>query len=384
MNKYVYADNAATTRLAPEALEAMLPFLGEQYGNPSSVYSFADGPRRAMAAARETVASVIGAKPDEVVFTSGGTEADNHALAGAVRFGSKKHVITSAIEHHAVLHTLKKLKKEGVEVTVVGVNSDGIVDPAEIAAAIRPDTAIISVMAANNEVGSIQPIAEIGAIAREKGVLFHTDAVQAAGHIPLDVERMNIDLLSLSAHKFNGPRGVGALYIRRGSRVSTLIEGGGQEKNRRSGTENVAGIVGLAKALELSAADMESEGARLSTLRDRMIDEILKIPDSHLTGPKENRLPGLASFTFGGIEGESLVLRLDLAGIAASSGSACSTASLDPSHVLLALGLTHEVAHGSLRLSLGRYSTDADVDHILGTLPSTVKLLRAMSPVWTE
>lgn len=383
MSKYVYADNSATTKLSEEALEAMMPFLTERYGNPSSIYSLARPPRKALSEAREVCAGVIGARPDEIVFLSGGTEADNYALFGAARANVKKgrHIITTQIEHHAVLHACKSLEKEGFEVTYVGVDKYGTVKLDELEAAIRPDTTLISVMAANNEVGTIQPLAQIGAIAKKKGVLFHTDAVQAFGHIPLNVDEMGIDLLSTSAHKLHGPRGVGFLYVRKGVKLHTLIYGGGQEKNRRSGTENVAGVAGFAAAAAHAAENMEAEAARLATLRRRLIEGVLKIPATALTGHPENRLPGLASFTIDYIEGESMVLRLDANGIAASTGSACSTGSLDPSHVLLAMGLSHEQAHGSLRLSLGRYSDDSDVDMILEVLPGVVRGLREMSPV---
>ena len=376
-NGYVYADNAATTRVCEEALEAMKPYFSEFYGNPSSIYSFANKPREALAAARAAIAGIINAEPDEIVFTSGGTESDNFAILGAAYENAARgrHVITTQIEHHAVLHTAKRLEKEGFQVTYLPVDGEGFVAPAALEAALTDETTLVSVMAANNEIGTVEPLAALGEICRARKILFHTDAVQAVGHIPIDVRAMNVDLLSASAHKFNGPRGIGFLYLRRGSKVRRLVEGGGQERGRRSGTENVAGAVGMAAALSAAAA-------RLTALRDRLLENILKIPKTALTGSRTNRLPGLASVTVEGIEGESMVLLLDLQGIAASTGSACSTGSLDPSHVLMALGLKHETAHGSLRLSLGRYSDEADVEKISAVLPDIVARLRAMSPVW--
>ena len=364
----------------------MMPYFGELYGNPSSIYSFASAPREALANARATIAKIINAEPDEIIFTSGGTESDNHAILGAAYENAArgKHIITTQIEHHAVLHTAKRLEKEGFTVTYLPVDSEGRVDPAALEAAITPETTLVTVMAANNEVGTIEPIAEIGTICRERKILFHTDAVQAVGHIEIDVKAMNIDMLSASAHKFNGPRGVGFLYVRRGSKVRRLIEGGGQERNRRSGTENIAGIVGMATALSYAHEHMAEEAARLSALRDQLMGEILKIPATTATGSLTHRLPGIVSVTVEGIEGESMVLLLDLNKIAASTGSACSTGSLDPSHVLIALGMKHEVAHGSLRLSLGRYSTEEDVEKIASTLPGIVERLRMMSPVWNN
>lgn len=383
-NGYVYADNAATTRVCEEALEAMKPYFSEFYGNPSSIYSFANKPREALAAARAAIAGIINAEPDEIVFTSGGTESDNFAILGAAYENAARgrHVITTQIEHHAVLHTAKRLEKEGFQVTYLPVDGEGFVAPAALEAALTGETTLVSVMAANNEIGTVEPLAALGEICRARKILFHTDAVQAVGHIPIDVRAMNVDLLSASAHKFNGPRGIGFLYLRRGSKVRRLVEGGGQERGRRSGTENVAGAVGMAAALSSAAARMDEESARLTALRDRLLENILKIPKTALTGSRTNRLPGLASVTVEGIEGESMVLLLDLQGIAASTGSACSTGSLDPSHVLMALGLKHETAHGSLRLSLGRYSDEADVEKISAVLPDIVARLRAMSPVW--
>lgn len=381
---YVYADNAATTPMSEAAVKAMLPWLTEEFGNPSSMYSLAAKPQTALATAREAVAAVIGADPAEIFFTSGGTESDNWALRGAAYGAEKKgrHIITSAIEHHAVLEPLEQLEREGFEVTILKPDSFGRIDPESVRAAIRPDTCLCSIMTANNEVGTIQPIAEIGAICHEFGVTFHTDAVQAMGHIPVDVEDMQVDLLSASAHKFNGPKGVGFLYVRRGTRLKNLIHGGGQEKRRRSGTENVGGIMAMATALTEAVSNMREEYVRLSAMRDRLIAGILQMPETVLTGHPTERLPGIASFSIRYIEGESIILSLDIAGIAASSGSACSTASLDPSHVLTSMGLSHEEAHGSLRLSLGRYNTEEDVDRILEALPPIVEKLRAMSPVW--
>lgn len=381
---YVYADNAATTPMSEAAVKAMLPWLTEEFGNPSSMYSLAAKPQTALATAREAVAAVIGADPAEIFFTSGGTESDNWALRGAAYGAEKKgrHIITSAIEHHAVLEPLEQLEREGFELTVLKPDAFGRIDPEAVRAAIRPDTCLCSIMTANNEVGTIQPIAEIGAICHEFGVTFHTDAVQAMGHIPVDVEDMQVDLLSASAHKFNGPKGVGFLYVRRGTRLKNLIHGGGQEKRRRSGTENVGGIMAMATALTEAVSNMREEYIRLSAMRDRLIAGVLQMPETVLTGHPTERLPGIASFSIRYIEGESIILSLDIAGIAASSGSACSTASLDPSHVLTSMGLSHEEAHGSLRLSLGRYNTEEDVDRILEALPPIVEKLRAMSPVW--
>lgn len=384
---FVYADNAATTRIAPQVLDAMLPYLKEEYGNPSTLYKLGREAKIAIEKAREQVAQVIGAKAEEIFFTGSGTEADNMALKG-VLYGpagkGKKHLITTKIEHHAILHTAMALEKEGFQVTFLDVDKNGRVDLEELKQVITPDTALVSIMAANNEVGTIQPIEEIGKICREKGVLFHTDAVQAFGHMPLDVNKMNIDLLSLSAHKINGPKGSGALYIRRGLGLRPVIEGGGQERNRRSGTENVAGIVGLGQAAQLAMETMEEESARLKALAKKLTDGVLQIPETILTGDPENRLPGACSFAISAIEGESLVLYLDMEGICTSTGSACSTGSLDPSHVLMAIGLSHEVSHGSLRVTLGRFNTEEEVDYIIETLPKVVEKLRSMSPVWNR
>ena len=384
---FVYADNAATTRIAPQVLDAMLPYLKEEYGNPSTLYKLGREAKIAIEKAREQVAQVIGAKAEEIFFTGSGTEADNMALKG-VLYGpagkGKKHLITTKIEHHAILHTAMALEKEGFQVTFLDVDKNGRVDLEELKQAITPDTALVSIMAANNEVGTIQPIEEIGKICREKGVLFHTDAVQAFGHMPLDVNKMNIDLLSLSAHKINGPKGSGALYIRRGLGLRPVIEGGGQERNRRSGTEHVAGIVGLGQAAQLAMETMKEESARLKALAKKLTDGVLQIPETILTGDPENRLPGACSFAISAIEGESLVLYLDMEGICTSTGSACSTGSLDPSHVLMAIGLSHEVSHGSLRVTLGRFNTEEEVDYIIETLPKVVEKLRSMSPVWNR
>ena len=384
---FVYADNAATTQIAPQVLEAMLPYWKEQYGNPSTLYRLGRESKIAMEKARSQVAQVVGAREEEIFFTGSGTESDNMALKG-VLYGpaakGKKGLITTKVEHHAILHTAQALEKEGFQVTFLDVNSQGLVDLEQLEQAIGPDTALVSIMAANNEVGTIQPIAEIGALCRRHGVLFHTDAVQAFGHMPIDVNEMNIDLLSLSAHKINGPKGAGALYIRKGLSLRPVIEGGGQERNRRSGTENVAGIVGLGAAAQLAYETMEEESARLKKLAQKLTEGVLRIPETILTGHPTQRLPGACSFAVGAVEGESLVLYLDMEGVCASTGSACSTGSLDPSHVLMAIGLSHATAHGSLRLTLGRFNTEKDVDVILEKLPQVVDKLRAMSPVWNR
>ena len=387
MEQFVYADNAATTKLSPAVLEAMMPYLTEEYGNPSSLYRFGNHAKRAIEQARKEVADVLGAEPFEILFTGGGTEADNWVkeIMRSLKARGKNHFITSAVEHHALLHSAQRLQKEGFEVTFIPVDREGQIDPEQVRAAIRPETGLVSIMFANNEIGTIYPIKEIGAICRQAGVLFHTDAVQAAGHLPINVKEMNIDLLSLSAHKFHGPKGVGAFYCRRGIPLPSLIDGGAQERGKRAGTENVAGIVGLGAALRLANEEMSEASARVSAMRDRLIDGILQtIPMCRLNGPRHNRLPGNCNISFLGIEGESLLLRLDLAGIAASSGSACASSSLDPSHVLLAIGLPHEVAHGSVRLSLSDYNTEEDVDYILEKLPEIVSTLRSMSPLWEQ
>lgn len=388
-HKMIYADHAATTAVSPAALEAMLPYFTSGYGNPSSLYAFGQQAKSDLEEARAAVARCLNAQPEEIYFTSGGTEADNWALRGVAELMALKgrktgHIITTAIEHHAILHTAQYLEKQGYEVTYLPVDGEGRVDPAAVEAAIRPDTILISVMAANNEIGTIEPIAEIGAIAKAHKVLFHTDAVQAVGHIPVDVQAWNVDLLSLSGHKFGGPKGVGVLYMKKPLRLPALIQGGGQEKGRRSGTENVPGAVGLAAALSEAVDHMEEENLRLAALRDKLLDGLTKLPYTKATGSLTHRLPGTASFVFEGVEGEALLLHLDAKGICASSGSACSSASLDPSHVLLAIGLPHAIAHGSLRLSLGPDNTEADVEYILKEVPAVVNYLREMSPVWDK
>ena len=384
---FVYADNAATTSVSKTALEAMLPYLTEDYGNPSSLYAFGQKAREGLEQAREDIAKCLGAEPREIYFTSGGSEADNQAIVSAARAGArkgKKHLISTAFEHHAVLHTLKKLEKEGFEVTLLDVHADGVVRVEDVAAAIREDTALVTVMFANNEIGTVQPVAEIGALCRERKIPFHTDAVQAAGHMPIDVKAMNIDLLSLSGHKFHAPKGVGVLYARRGLPLVNIIEGGAQERGRRGGTENVAGIVAMAAALKESCEHMEENTAKIIPMRDRLFAELSKIPHSKINGSLEHHVPGTVNMCFEGIEGESLLLMLDDQGICASSGSACTSGSLDPSHVLLAIGLPHEVAHGSLRLSIGEYNTMEQIDHIIQVVPQVVAYLRNMSPVWDE
>jgi len=379
----VYADNAATTRMSPEVLAAMTPFFQGEYGNASSLYRLGQTARKAVETAREQAAALLGCDRNEIFFTGCGTESDNWALKGAARARKAKgrHIISTKIEHPAVLQSLKALEREGFEITLLEVDRQGKISLDGLLAAIRPETILLSIMTANNEVGTIQPISEIGRIAREKNICFHTDAVQAGGHIPLDVDTFGVDLLTLSAHKIYGPKGVGLLYIRKGTKIENLIDGGGHERGRRSGTENVPGIVGFGQALEEARGDLEQEMARVTALRDRLVEGVLRIPDTALTGHPTDRLPGSASFTVKYIEGESMILMLDMDGIAASSGSACSSGSLDPSHVLLACGLNHEEAHGSLRLTLGRYSTEEDVDYILEKFPPIVERLRAMSPV---
>ena len=383
----IYADNAATTKTSPLAQRAMLNAMELFWGNPSSLHTPGQQAKEALQSAREAVAKAIGAQPREIYFTSGGSEADNQAIVSAAKVGAKrgkKHLITTAIEHHAVLHTVEELKKEGFEVTLVPVDESGILKVSDVAAAIREDTALVSVMFANNEIGTIQPVTEIGALCRDKGVPFHVDAVQAVGHLPIDVNAQNIDMLSLSGHKFHGPRGVGALYVRRGAPLLTFIQGGAQESGRRAGTENLPAILGMAAALEDAAAHMEENAAHAAKLRDALIDGLSRIPHSALNGDRDKRLPGNVNFCFEGIEGESLLLLLDDKGIAASSGSACTSGSLDPSHVLLAIGRPHEVAHGSLRLSLCEENTEADVEAILKAVPEIVAYLRNMSPLWKD
>ena len=385
IKRYVYADNAATTAVSPQVVEAMLPFLTEHYGNPSSLYSLGQTAHNAVEAARGQVAALLGAQPEEIFFTSGGSEADNWAIRGIAGIQARKgkrHIVTTKFEHHAVLHTVERLQKEGFEVTYLDVHENGIVRIEEVEAALRDDTALVTIMYANNEIGTIQPIAEIGALCRARGILFHTDAVQAVGHVPIDVQAQQIDLLSLSGHKLHAPKGVGALYCRKGLRFPNLIDGGAQERNRRAGTENVAGIVALGKAASLIQEGMEERMRYVASLRDRLIDGALTIKRSRLNGDRESRLPGNASFCFEGVEGESLLLLLDFQGISASSGSACTSGSLDPSHVLLAIGLPHEIAHGSLRLTLDENNTVEDVDYILEKLPPIIDRLRDMSPLW--
>ena len=383
----VYADNAATTAVSDTALAAMLPCFQEVYGNPSSLHSPGQRAAERLAAARETFARGLGGDPREITFTSGGSEADNQALRSAAALGArkgKKHIISTKFEHHAILHTLEALEKEGYEVTLLDIPADGVVTAEQVKAALRPDTCLVSVMFANNEIGTIQPIPEIGKVCREAGVLFHTDAVQAAGHLPIDVAAMDIDLLSLSAHKFHGPKGVGVLYARRGIPLVNVIYGGAQERGKRAGTENIPGICGAAAAFAEACANLEKNAAYLKPLRDKLIAGLTAIPHTVLNGDPECRLPGNVNVCFEGIEGESLLLLLDGKGIAASSGSACTSGSLDPSHVLLALGRPHEVAHGSLRLSLSEYNTPEEIDYILAEVPGIVRYLREMSPVWDE
>ena len=384
---FVYADNAATTCVSRAAIDAMLPYLLEDYGNPSSLYAFGQKAQEALQQARETVAKCINAQSREIYFTSGGSEADNQAILSAAKVGArrgKKHLISTKFEHHAVLHTLKKLEKEGFEVTLLDVHEDGVVRLEDVEAAIRPDTCLVTVMFANNEIGTIQPIAEIGALCREKGIPFHTDAVQAAGHMPIDVEAMNIDMLSMSGHKFHAPKGVGVLYARKNMPLYNVIEGGAQERGKRAGTENVAGIVALAAALKESCEHMAENTAKIIPMRDKLFAELSKIPHSKINGSLEHHVPGTVNMCFEGIEGESLLLLLDRDGICASSGSACTSGSLDPSHVLLAIGLPHEVAHGSLRLSIGEYNSMDEIDHIIEVVPRVVAYLRDISPVWDE
>lgn len=383
----IYVDNAATTKTSRTAIEAMLPYMDKIYGNPSSLHSVGQAAADALRKAREEAAEVLGCEPNEITFTSGGSEADNQALVSAAAIGArkgKKHIISTAFEHHAILHTLKKLEKEGFEVTLLDVHENGMVSAQQVADAIREDTCLVSVMYANNEIGSIQPIAEIGAVCKEKGVIFHTDAVQAVGHVHINVKEENIDMLSLSAHKFHGPKGVGLLYARKGVRLTNIIEGGAQERGKRAGTENIPGIVGMVAALKEANANIDANAEKVSALRDRLIEGLEKIPHSALNGDRTKRLPGNVSFCFEGIEGESLLLLLDAKGICASSGSACTSGSLDPSHVLLAIGRPHEVAHGSLRLTLSEENTQEEVDYIIEETTRVVKYLRDLSPVWKE
>lgn len=387
MAKTIYVDNAATTAMSDTAIAAMARYYKEVYGNPSSLHTVGQIAKEALVRARAEIAACIGAKPNEIYFTSGGSEADNQAIRSAAYGGlakGKKHIISTAFEHHAVLHTLKKLEKEGFEVTYLNVHSHGNITAGEVEAAIRPDTALVTVMYANNEVGSVLPVSEIGEVCRAHKVIFHTDAVQAVGHIPVNVIGDNVDMLSCSAHKFHGPKGVGFLYCRTGVALKNLIEGGAQERNRRAGTENLAGINGMAAALKEAVANLEKNMKREAALRDRLIAGLTKVEHSRLNGDRVNRLPNNVNICFEGIEGESLLLLLDAKGICASSGSACTSGSLDPSHVLLALGLPHEVAHGSLRLSLSEYNTEEEVDFIIEEVPKVVEYLRSISPVWEE
>ncbi len=384
---FIYADNAATTKMSRAAIEAMTPYLTEVYGNPSSLYALGQRAKDGLEDARERIARLIGAEPREILFTSGGSEADNQAILSATAIGAKtgrRHIVSDTIEHHAVLHTLKKLEREGFEVTLVPVTPEGLVEPEAVEQAIRPDTCLVTVMTANNEIGTIQPVERIGEICRARGVLFHTDAVQAVGHLPLDVRKLNADMLSASAHKFHGPKGVGFLWARRGVALTSLIEGGAQERGKRAGTENVAGIVATAAALEEAVEGIDAVTKRLTPLRDRLIAGLSKIPHAALNGDPVRRAPSNVNFCFEGIEGEALLLLLDDRGIAASSGSACTSGSLDPSHVLLAIGRPHGVAHGSLRLSLGEDATEEQVDYMIRTVGEVVAYLRGFSPVWRD
>lgn len=386
MNR-IYLDNAATTPVRREVFEAMVPYLTDKYGNPSSIHSYGREARADLNRAREQVAAAIGAAPEEIIFTAGGSEADNLAIKGTAlaMYGEKSHIITSAVEHHAVLHSVESLKRLGFSVTILPVDSEGMVDPEDVKRAITPETCLISIMYANNEVGTIQPIEEISRIAREAGVLFHTDAVQAVGHMPVDVKSLGVDMLSLSGHKFYGPKGVGALYARRGVRLAPLIDGGAQERKRRAGTENMAGIVGIGMAIELAVGEMDEVSAKEERLRDKLIEGLTqRIPDVRLNGHRRLRLPNNVNMSFLYVEGESLLLNLDMEGIAASSGSACTSGSLAPSHVLMAMGIPHEVAHGSVRMTLGRYTEDADVERVLDVMPRIVEKLRAMSPIYVK
>ena len=383
----VYADNAATTKMSRVAIDAMVPYLQSVYGNPSSLHSLGQEAKEALENARERIANCLGCEPREIIFTSGGSEADNQAIISAARLGARKnkrHIISTAFEHHAVLHTLQKLEKEGFEVELLDVKEHHNITASQVQAAIRPDTCLVTAMYANNEIGSVLPVAEIGAVCKEAGVPFHTDAVQAAGHLPIHVKEQNIDLLSLSAHKFHGPKGIGALYARKGFPLTNVIDGGAQERGKRAGTENLAAIVSMAAALEDACAHLRENMEKVTALRDKLIGGLSQIPHCALNGDPVNRLPGNVSFCFEGIEGESLLLLLDAMGICASSGSACTSGSLDPSHVLLAIGRVHDVAHGSLRLSLCEYNTEEEVDHILTCVPKVVQTLRNMSPVWRD
>lgn len=383
----IYMDNAATTKMSRAAIDAMLPYLDGVYGNPSSLHSEGQRAAEALFSAREKIAKCLGAAPAEITFTSGGSESDNQAIISAARLGQrrgKKHIISTAFEHHAVLHTLEKLKKEGFEITLLDVHENGLVTAEQIKEAIRPDTCLVTVMYANNEIGTIQPISEIGKVCREAGVIFHTDAVQAVGHLHIDVQKDNVDMLSLSAHKFHGPKGIGALYAKRGILISSIIDGGAQERGKRAGTENIPAIMGMAAALEQACENIDKNTASLTALRDRLISGLSEIPHSSLNGDAKCRLPGNVSFCFEGIEGESLLLLLDDKGVCASSGSACTSGSLDPSHVLLAIGRPHDVAHGSLRLSLSEENTEEDVEYVISAVKEVVGYLRGISPIWRD
>lgn len=387
MDRQIYLDNAATTKMSRAAIDAMLPYFDKTFGNPSSLHTTGQRAAEALSDARSRMASLLGCEPREIIFTSGGSEADNQAIISAAAIGErngKKHIVSTAFEHHAVLHTLEKLKKQGFEITLLDVGERGLITPQQVSNAIRGDTCLVTVMYANNEIGTIQPISDIGTVCREKGVIFHTDAVQAAGHIHINVAQQNIDMLSLSAHKFHGPKGIGALYVRRGITITSIIEGGTQERGKRAGTENIPAIMGMAAAFEEACKSIDENTERLSVLRDRLIDGISEIPHSILNGDREKRLPSNVNFCFEGIEGESLLLLLDDKGICASSGSACTSGSLDPSHVLLAIGRPHEVAHGSLRLSLSEENTDDEIDYTIKSVKETVNYLRSISPVWRD
>ena len=383
----VYADNAATTKMSAAAISAMLPYMDKIYANPSSLHSLGQEAKEALENARERVAKVLGCEAREIIFTSGGSEADNQAIISAARIGErkgKKHIVSTAFEHHAVLHTLDKLKKEGFEITLLDVGEKGIVTPQQVSDAIREDTALVTVMYANNEIGTIQPVEEIGKVCRERGVLFHTDAVQAAGHLHIDVKKQNIDMLSLSGHKFHGPKGVGVLYAKKGIALTNIIDGGAQEKGKRAGTENIPAIMGMTAALEEAVKNIDTNAEKVSAMRDRLIDGLSRIPHSILNGDRENRLPNNVNFCFEGIEGEAMLLLLDDMGVCASSGSACTSGSLDPSHVLLAIGRPHEIAHGSLRLSLSEENTEEEIEYIINAVTQVIFRLRSMSPVWRD
>ena len=383
----IYLDNAATTKMSRTAIDAMLPFMDSIYGNPSSLHSVGQKAKEALVNARERIAKLLGCEAGEITFTSGGSEADNQAILSAARLGEskgKKHIISTLFEHHAVLHTLSKLEKEGFEITLLDVHENGLVTPKQVREAIREDTCLVTIMYANNEIGTVQPIKEIGAVCREKGVVFHTDAVQAAGHLHIDVKEQNIDMLSLSAHKFHGPKGIGALYARKGIRLTNLIEGGAQERGKRAGTENIPAIMGMAAALEEACSHIDENAEKLTALRDKLISGLSEIPHSILNGDSRKRLPGNVNFCFEGIEGESLLLLLDDKGVYASSGSACTSGSLDPSHVLLAIGRVHDIAHGSLRLSLSEENTEEEIDYTINAVKEVVEYLRSISPIWRD